>query len=103
MVSVSENCIYLTHEDSQIWIDYGGDGGYRDLYFYKNNKLIFVAFFTFSNGLLLLRNKYNLFENQFCWDYEKMNEFSIKINNSIYYIDKNNESQNKLFNEFLKI
>jgi hypothetical protein len=111
-IIVSENCVYLRHRDhhsnNEIWIDYGEFYECRDLFFYENNKYTIAAYFAIchnnsrSNGLIQVINKYNLYEKPYCWDYEKIDEFSIKINNKIYTIDKENKDQIELFDNLIK-
>ena len=99
---VSENCIYFMNETKQIYLDFGESGGCRDLYLYDNGECVLSAYFYFYNGLLLITNKYNLFEKPFCWEYQKNDEYSIKINGDVYYIDKTNEKQTELLNKLLQ-
>jgi hypothetical protein len=100
---VSKNCIYLTHYESntQIWLDYGEHGGWRDYYFYDNGRLTVAAFFYFINNLIMLHKKYS-FENPITFICEKNDEFSIKFNGDIFHIDKNNIEQKKLFDDLLE-
>ena len=109
-VIVSKNCIYLRDNDSvdnEIWIDYGEFGECRDLFFYENNKYTLAAYFAICHssgslsGLIQIINKYKLYEKPYCWNYEKIDDFSIKINNKNYSIDKDNTSQIELFNYFI--
>jgi hypothetical protein len=96
---MSENCIYLINNNSQIWIDYGIDGDCNDFYFYKNNKIIYSSYyFTFYKGFLLISDDITI-ENPISWKYDKNDRYSIIINNDIYYIDKNNATQVYLFDE----
>lgn len=100
---VSEDCIYLRHnDDDQIWIDYGSNGELRDFYYYYKNMLIFKSQFSFYNGSIFLRTQN---DKKFTWKYKKNNDDdknSIIINNNIYYVNKNNKNQVNLFNEFLE-
>ena len=108
-VIVSKNCVYLRDYDSnnEIWIDYGEFGECRDLFFYENNKYTIAAYFAIchisgSSGFIQLTNKYNLYEKPYCWNYEKIDDFSIKINNKIYTINKDDSSQMELFDNMIK-
>ena len=97
---VSKNCIYFKNEQQQIWFDYGKKDADRDCYIYENSKLISAAFFAFHYETLHLYEKYR-FSKHIHWKCQKNDDFSLKINNVIYYIDKNDTNQIKLFNELL--
>ena len=93
----SEDCIYLKSDNSQIWLDYGTRGQLRDFYIYENNELILKSHFTFYKGHLCVSGK-----DLISWPYEKNDEYSIKINDKVFCIDKDDTKQLELFNELLE-
>ncbi len=99
---VSDDCIYLTCENYQIWLDYGVQGELRNFYLYKNGLLKFTSNFCFMKQCLCVSNTIN---NPIMWKCEKNNnnsEYSIIIDNYVYCIDKNNLKQVELFKELVE-
>ena len=96
---VSKDCIYLTGNQYQIWLDFGENGELRDFYLYENGLLKFKSSFCFMRQNLCVRNT---MDDLTIWNCEKGDDkFSIRINNDLYYIDQNNDKLVILFDELI--
>jgi hypothetical protein len=110
---VSEGCIYLKSDDTQIWLDYGTDWQRRDFYIYEKNELTFFdSYFgvsienrtigVFNNNGWAINKGWVYKEGAMAWPYEKNDEYSIKINGKVFCINKDDTKQLELFNELLE-